>query len=443
MEFLQTASSNALVRGFAMIPNVIQQRTGIFGEGSGGTPMGLAAVRRIVSQSVECVSPGARVVAIVPDKTRDDITNILLPMAIDELADRRLASFEVLIAQGTHSAMTPAEKDAKTGSSTWADWARSTPVLDHQWDEAHDLIELGEIGSETVAAITAGAYAQSVKVSVNRRLSPANCDFALIFGSVVPHEVAGFAGGAKYLFPGVSGRELTNVTHWIGALSGIENVIGQVETPVRRLIETAADMIPSRVVCFSSVVSRDEDGAMRTHALFGGDLRESFRAAAEISKEVHIRRAGRKYKRVVALLDTHYDELWTGGKASYKLGGIIEDGGELVIHAPQITEFSRSHGAVIERFGYAPIDIIRELVSTSPELAENLCVAAHLAHVAYGSKPNGDHLFRITLSSAISRERCEAAHLSYADPLKFDLGIYRGDGDTLVVQRAGRDLYIV
>jgi hypothetical protein len=146
---------------------------------------------------------------------------------------------------------------------------------------------------------------------------------------------------------------------------------------------------------------------------------------------------------VVALLDGLYDELWTGGKASYKLGGIIEDGGDLIIHAPQMKEFSRTHGKRIERFGYAPIERIREIVSASPELSQDLCVAAHLAHVAYGSQSNGEQSFRITLSSAISRERCEAAKLSYADPSGFDIESFRDDADTLIVERAGRDLYIV
>lgn len=426
-----------------MSVSVAGKQAGVFGEGSQGSNLDLRTLREIVARSLNAISEGSRIVAIVPDKTRDDITSILLPVAIGELAEKRPSMFDVLVAQGTHAPMTDAEKNAKTGRDSWADWAANGVIHDHRWNDPQELIELGEIGYETVSSLTEGAYNESVKVTVNRRLSPSSCDFILIFGAVVPHEVAGFAGGAKYLFPGVSGRELTNVTHWIGALSGIENVIGRVETPVRRMIETAADMIPARIVCFSSVVSRSDDGAMQVHGLFGGDLRESFRAAASVSKDVHIRRTGRKYKRVVALLDDHYDELWTGGKASYKLGGIIEDGGELIIHAPQISEFSRTHGTGIERYGYAPIERIRDLVATTPDLANDLCVAAHLAHVAYGSRLDGSQRFTITLSSSISRERCEAANLAYADPAEFDIENYRGDGDTLVVERAGRDLYLV
>jgi len=429
-----------------MTAKVTQQRTAIFGEGAAGAALGRTVLRGIVSRALEAVPEGARVVAIVPDRTRDDITSILLPMAIDELAVKKLASFEILIAQGTHAPMSDAEKDAKTGRAAWADWAIEAPILDHHWDSPSELIELGEIGAETVSRITGGLYTKSVKVTVNRRLSPANCDHILIFGAVVPHEVAGFAGGAKYLFPGVSGRGMTDVTHWIGALSGIENVIGRIETPVRNLIEAAADMVPARVVCFSAVVSRNEDEVLTTQALFGGDLRESFRAAAAVSGQVHIKRTGRKYARIVALLDEHYDELWTGGKASYKLGGIIEEGGELIIYAPQLNAFSRTHGEAIERYGYAPIENVREMIEGFPELGENLCVAAHLAHVAYASRSdNGRNVqkFRITLASQIDAARCGNVNLGYLDPGKFSIDNYENDADTLIVKRAGRDLYLV
>jgi len=426
---------------------VLKKEADLFGEGSREANLGRAAMREIISRALDAVPEGSRVVAIVPDKTRDDTTHILLPMAIDELTGKKLTSFEVLIAQGTHAPMTDAEKYAKTGREAWATWTRESEIHDHRWNNPGELIELGELGAETVSGLTDGIYSNGVKVSVNRRLSPANCDIILIFGAVLPHEVAGFAGGAKYLFPGVSGRELTNVTHWIGALSGIENVIGRVDTPVRRMIEAAADMIPARVICFSSVVSRVNDGTIKTRALFAGDLRKTFRAAAEVSREVHIRRTGRKYRRVVAVLDRHFDELWTGGKASYKLGGIIEDGGELIIFAPHLSHFSRTHGKKIERFGYAPIERVREMATAEPELADDLCVAAHLAHVAYAGRQNSDGTFeprfRLTLSSQISKERCEKANLGYADPTELDIDRFQKDPETLVVQRAGRDLYLI
>src|SRR5207247_1541956 len=139
-------------------------------------------------------------------------------------------------------------------------------------------------------------------------------------------------------------------------------------------------------ISLNTVVTRNNGGTLRAHAFFAGDIREAFRRAAEVSSQVHVRYSGRKYKRVVALLDEHYDELWVGGKASYKLGSIIEEGGELIIFAPHLKAISQTHGRLIEKYGYAPLECVREMLETSQELRDNLCVAAHLAHVTYAGR---------------------------------------------------------
>ena len=162
---------------------------------------------------------------------------------------------------------------------------------------------------------------------------------------------------------------------------------------------------------------------------------------------MHVKYTSRKYRRVVALLDEHYKDLWVGGKASYKLGGVIEEGGELIIYAPHITCISKTHGAAIERFGgYAPIEKIKQLVAASGELQGNLCVAAHLAHVAYAGRTNTNRetelRFNIKLATQIDRESCEALNLGYIDPASFRLVDFASDPNTLIVERAGRDLYL-
>src|SRR5205085_11492571 len=160
-------------------------------------------------------------------------------------------------------------------------------------------------------------------------------------------------------------------------------------------------------------------------ALFAGDLRETVRSAAEISSRVHVRYTGRRYRRIVALLDEHYDELWVGGKASYKLGGIIEDGGELIIYAPHLKGISTTHGRLIEKYGYAPLEVVREMVEGSDELRANLCVAAHLAHVSYGSRVDADGKiaprYRITLASGIDEDVCGRVKLGYPTLASLDL----------------------
>ena len=212
------------------------------------------------------------------------------------------------------------------------------------------------------------------------------------------------------------------------------------------MIEAAADFITQKVICFTTVITRSEENKLQTHALFAGDFRESFRLGAEVSRQVHIKYTDRKYKRVVALLDEHYDDLWVGGKASYKLGGVIEEGGELIIYAPHLHSISKTHGALIEKYGYAPMEIIRELVLKNEDLRENLCAAAHLAHVSFGSRRDSAGnvlpLYKITLATQVIEEVCHRVNLSYLDHRAFSLEEYKNVSDTLIVENAGRDLFL-
>lgn len=404
-----------------------------------------ADLRDIVRKALAPVPPGARVLAVIPDKTRDDNTDLLFPMIAEALAGHRAGAFDALVAQGTHPPMTDAEKRAKIGAGT-------TPmpllgaVFDHHWDRPAELLTLGTLSRSEVSSLTADLMAVDVPVQLNARLGPGRYDLVLVVGAVVPHEVAGFAGGAKYFFPGVAGPELTHMTHWLGALATIERVIGRVETPTRHVIEAAADKITTPVIGFTSVSTRTAAG-LQTHALFAGGLRQTVRQAAEISARVHVRHTGRRYRRVIALLDEHYDEMWVGGKASYKLGAIVEDGGELVIYAPHLKGISTTHGRLIEKYGYAPLEQVREMVEGSDELRANLCVAAHLAHVSYAGRlgPDGriQPRYRITLASSIPEQTCRQVKLGYAAHQSVDIEAARRDPDTLVVEHAGRDLYLV
>lgn len=417
----------------------------VVGRGEATLELSEDDLRAIVAEALAAVGPGARVLAIVPDKTRDDNTHLLFPFATKILAQKKISRFDALIAQGTHGPMDEVGKRGKIG------WNKIAPgnvdsIFDHRWDRDDELVTIGELTATQIADLTDGLMREAVTVRINALLAPGKYDTILVFGATMPHEVAGFAGGAKYFFPGVAGPELTHLTHWLGALATIENVIGRIETPTRRVIEAAAALLSHRIISFTSVSTRNSHGLV-THALFAGDIYESFRRAAKISSEVHIKHIGRKYKRVVALLDRHYDELWVGGKASYKLGGIIEAGGELIIYAPLLTQLSGTHGHLIEKYGYAPLEQVREMVAGSDELRANLCVAAHLAHVSFGSARNAagrlTPRYRITLASAVNEAACHRVNLGFLDPSGFDLDDYRDDPETLIVENAGRDLYLV
>jgi nickel-dependent lactate racemase len=416
--------------------------------GKGGPDLDLSPreLRDILERALLTIGPDARVLAIISDKTRDDNTDILFSFAAEILASRNIAQFDALVAQGTHMPMTEEEKRSKVGLKEGSSAPGLGHIYDHQWNRPEELVTIGELSAARVTELTGGLLTEAVTVNLNRLLGPGIYDTVLVFGATVPHEVAGFAGGAKYFFPGVAGPDLTHATHWLGALASIENVIGRVETPTRHMIEAAAEFVPARIISLNSVVTRGDDNRLRTQALFAGDVREAFRHAAEVSRQVHIKYTGRKYKRVVALLDEHYDELWVGGKASYKLGGIIEEGGELIIYAPHLHMISETHGRLIEKYGYAPLDRVREMVALSTELQDNLAVAAHLAHVSYAGKrdENGKVVprFRITMASALDEATCARVNLGFMNHKEFRREGYDCDADTLVVERAGRDLYL-
>lgn len=419
----------------------------VVGKGSPNSNLTISELQTIVENALEQVEPNSRVLAIIADKTRDDNTHLLFPLAAQILASRGVEKLDALVAQGTHSPMTEAEKLEKIGAKNFLEIPNLGQIFDHQWSNPDELKTIGELTREKVFEVTQGLFDCPIPLTVNRLLADGNYDTILIFGGTVPHEVAGFAGGAKYFFPGVAGAELTHATHWLAALATIEKIIGRIETPTRHLIEAAADVIPTKIISFTSVSTRGDKGELQTHALFAGDFRLALRKAAEISRQVHVKYTGRKYKRVVALLDEHYDDLWVGGKASYKLGGIIEEGGELIIFAPHLRCISDTHGESIEKFGgYAPLEKVKELIAQSGELESNLCVAAHLTHVAFAGRKseNGELLsrYKITLASQIDEETCRRVNLNYLDFQKIDLADYENDNDTLIVERAGRDLYL-
>ena len=416
----------------------------VLGTGSSDADLTDDELRTIVREALSNVPSGARVLALIPDKTRDDNTHILFPAAVEILSERRVEKFDALVAQGTHGPMSDADKRAKIGDPQ----NFNGTVFDHKWDDPNELFTIGELSREQVRDITGGLLDESIPLSINRLLAPGVYDTVLIFGATVPHEVAGFAGSAKYFFPGVAGAELTHKTHWLAALATIEKIIGRIETPTRHMIEAAADQIDAEIISFTSVISRDDSDRLRTYALFAGDHRLALRKAAEVSSKVHVRYTGRRYRRVVAMLDEHYEDLWVGGKASYRLGGVIEPDGELIIYAPRLTCISETHGAAIERFGgYSPLENVKELVAASGELQANLCVAAHLAHVAYAGKESADGTFapryQITLAAKVDEETCRRVNLGYLDPSTFSRDDYSDDPDTLIVERAGRDLYLV
>src|SRR5258707_9836765 len=228
--------------------------------GRGGPTLSLSSeeLHAIVTEALADIGLGERVLAIVPDKTRDDNTDQLVPCATEILSQKKTERFDVLIAQGTHAPMNEAEKREKIG------WSKIAPdnigsIFDHRWDREDELVTIGELSAAQIADLTDGLMHESVRVRLNALVAPGKYDTVLVFGATMPHEVAGFAGGAKYFFPGVAGPELTHLTHWLGALATIEKGIGRVETPTRRGIGAGTAVVPPRGISFTSVSTRGHD----------------------------------------------------------------------------------------------------------------------------------------------------------------------------------------
>jgi nickel-dependent lactate racemase len=266
-------------------------------------------------------------------------------------------------------------------------------------------------------------------------------DHIIILGPTFPHEVVGFSGGAKYLFPGISGAEMINATHWLGALAGVVGTIGVKETPVRAMIHAAASRLKTPITLIALTVDGHDLAGM-----FIGDMLEAWGAAADFSAQRHIHWCERPFQRVLSCAPSMYDELWTGAKAMYKLEPAVALGGEVVIYAPHLDVVSHVHGKFIYEIGYH----ILPYFLNDWERFKNipLGVLAHSTHLrGSGVMENGIEKpnVRVTLSSKISAEDCAKLNLGYLDPasIKLEDWTNRENEGILYVPKAGEMLYRV
>ena len=252
--------------------------------------------------------------------------------------------------------------------------------------------------------------------------------------------MVGFSGGNKYLFPGVSGRELIDVSHWLGALITSPRIIGRLGiTPVRALIEEAAAMVPGerRALC---VVTRPRSSALEFVAF--GDTLRAWEAAAEVSARTHVTYLDEPVNRVLSLVPARYDDLWTGAKAFYKVEPVVADGGEVVLFAPHISQISATHPD-IELVGYHCRDyFVKQWDRFCDYSWGELAHCTHLRGLGTFDPVVGERSrVTVTLATAIPEHLTRAVNLNYTDPASIDLAAWAADPGTFVVQDAGEDLY--
>jgi lactate racemase len=413
-------------------------------------------IEQIVVQSLAPLPiEGQRVLVLIPDHTRTMPLPLFFRLLTRHLLPR-VKALNFLVALGTHPAMSESAIQEMVGITPEERQGpyRAVGLFNHAWDDPAALVSLGMISAEEIDALSGGMLHQAVDVRLNRMVL--EHDLLLVCGPVFPHEVVGFSGGNKYFFPGIAGPEIINLTHWLGALITSFHTIGQTDTPMRRVIDRAASIIPRPRYAFCAVISpssgnetspgassADEaDAGPQLAGLFFGSPETAFAQAARLSAQKHIIYSPQPYARVLAILPAMYIELWVGGKGMYKLEPVVADGGELIIYAPHLHEISLTHGRLIREVGYH----VRDYFVKQWERFEHYpwSVLAHSTHVrGLGTYENGiEHpRIQVTLATGIPEAVCREIALGYLDPRSVDLAAWKGRADWLVVPHAGEYLF--
>ena len=381
---------------------------------------------------------GKRVLLIVPDATRSCPLGSIFKEVHRQLHGT-VAALDVMIALGTHPPMSEeaiCERLEITPEERGSAYA-SVQFLNHEWDNPAALRRIGTLSAEETEELSGGHFSMEVPVDINVRLF--DYDEIVIIGPVFPHEVVGFSGGNKYLFPGVGGPEILNFFHWLGAVVTNPMIIGHKWTPVRKVVDRAAALltIPKRCLCM--VV--DKGGLA---GLFAGTPEEAWDQASELSRQLHITYKSRPFHTILSCAPAMYDELWVGGKCMYKLEPVLADDGELIIYAPHIHEISVVHGKLIEEIGYHCRDYFLGQWDRFKDYPWG--IVAHSTHVrGIGTYENGVERCRarVTLATGIPKEVCDRINMGYRDPASINPSDYadREEEGILLVPKAGEMLY--
>ena len=381
---------------------------------------------------------GKRVVLIIPDSTRTCPVGQLFQVLHAHLGEV-VRELDVMIALGTHQPMSEEAICERLEISLEARRGKYAAVgfRNHQWDNPAALKRIGVIGSDEISALSGGLFAMDVPVDINA--SVLEYDRIIICGPVFPHEVVGFSGGNKYLFPGVSGPEILNFFHWLGAVVTNPMIIGNKWTPVRKVVDRAAALVKVPKTCLAMVVDHGE-----LAGLFCGTPEGAWDAASELSRQLHIETKERAFHTVLSCAPKMYDELWVGGKCMYKLEPVVADGGELIIYAPHIHEISLTHGALIKEIGYHCRDFFLQQWDKFKDYPWG--ILAHSTHVrGIGSYVDGHENCRVqvTLATGIPEATCKAINLGYRDPASIRVEDFanREEEGILHVPKAGEMLF--
>lgn len=387
---------------------------------------------------------GKRVVLLVPDGTRSCPLPLLM-RTLNRYLHGLAGSVTTVIALGTHSYMEPDEIDRMFGvggEGQPADLAAAYPgmrVVNHEWADPDMLVKVGRIDADRLAELSEGRLSVGADILINRHV--VESDIAIVVGPVFPHEVVGISGGNKYFIPGVASQEFIDMTHWVGALITSSTIIGTSGiTPVRAMIDEGAALIPTQRLALCMVV---KSGSGDLEAAAFGTAEDSWAASAKVAAQTHVTYVDKPFTRVLAVMPTRYDDIWTAAKGFYKTEPAVADGGEVIIYAPHITEVSETHPEIYE-IGYHCRDYFVKQWDRFKDV--HWGVLAHSTHCSgqgtYDAATGEEKLrIAVTFATRISPEVCRSINVGYLDPDTVDIAALEADPDVTVIPNAGEILY--
>jgi len=373
--------------------------------GSENTVFGAKELENGLYTALEKLGPRKKVLVIPPDFTRfhsraGDITSLLYKYYKENLKD-------ILPALGTHAPMTD-QQIAEMFPGVPEELFRI-----HDWRK--DVVTVGTVPGDYISEITGGALDYSWPAQLNKLVYNGGHDLILSVGQVVPHEVVGMANYNKNLFVGTGGPEGINKSHFVGAVHGIERILGKADNPVRRMLNYASEHFITHlpVVYIHTVIRRDENGKLVICGLYVGDDPDVFTLPASLSLKVNFTVFEKPLEKVVVYLDpSEFKSTWLGNKSIYRTRMAMADNGELIVLAPGLKEFGEDKeiDRLIRKYGYKGTPATLEALKQNVELNQNLSAAAHLIHGSTEGR------FSVTYCPGfLTKEQIESVNFKYAD----------------------------
>ena len=375
-----------------------------FTKGSENESISNVKLKEFIFSTLQNLGDRKKVLAVPPDFTRfHSQAGIITEFVYDYYKEKLV---DVLPATGTHYAVNQNEREKMFGS------VPANLFREHKWKQ--DLTNLGEVPSEYIQEVSEGKLDFTWPAQVNNLIANGNHDLILSIGQVVPHEVIGMANYNKNIFVGAGGKGGIHKSHYLGAVYGMERIMGRADTPVRKVLNYASDNFAKHlpIIYILTVIGKDESNELVIKGLFIGDDYECFKLAADLSLKVNFIMLDKPLNKVVVYLDPlEFKSTWLGNKSIYRTRMAIADDGELIVLAPGLSTFGEDKeiDSLIRKYGYKTTPEILEFVNNFDDIKNNLAAAAHLIH---GSSENR---FKITYCPGnLTRAEIESVNFEYA-----------------------------